>query len=235
MTLLTIANDIERETGLAVSSTIVGNNNQQARRILASVNRAGKLLAMKDWVVLIKEHTFSTSNNIASYAFPQDFKALIHNTVWNRSQSDPASGPKTPQVWQDRKSGLVSTGITDEWRIKPEKGLKRFYIDPTPSSVETLAYEYLSNSWVKRSGSPDTFFTLFAQDAETSIIDEDVVTMQALWRVLKAMGLSYFDEKDEAEHQTDVYFARDGGATVLDASTTDRVLVAVTPDKGFGA
>ncbi len=190
---------------------------------------------MKPWVVLIKEHTFSTSNNVAKYAFPQDFKALINNTVWNRSQSDPASGSKSPQVWQDRKSGNVNTGITDEWRIKPDRGLKRFHIDPTPSSTETLAYEYLSDSWVKRSGRPDTFFALFATDAEISIIDEDIVTMQALWRVLKAMGLPYFDEKDEAEHQTDVYFAWDGGASVLDAGTTARVLAAVTPEQGFGS
>ncbi len=55
MTLLTIAQNIARGTGLPVPDTIHGNNNQDARRLLQAINNAGRFLAQKDWVLMQKE------------------------------------------------------------------------------------------------------------------------------------------------------------------------------------
>ena len=53
----------------------------------------------------------------------------------------------TPQEWQLIKSGVVTSYPRQRYRIWGNSASK-LYIDPTPSTAETLAFEYVSYGWV---------------------------------------------------------------------------------------
>src|SRR5690606_9156471 len=148
---LTLCSNVAREAGYSAPATIVGNNNRIAVRLLAAAQKAGKVLAKKDWTVLQLEHTFSTVASTASYDLPSDFDHFLDETQWNRTTKMEIYRTR-PQVWQAIKSGFIASTIDDRFRIKPDAGVKKFFIDPTPASVETIAFEYVSNGWCKAAG-----------------------------------------------------------------------------------
>lgn len=236
MSLLSICTDIARGVGLLPPSTVIGNNNQDARRMLNAVQMTGKVLARKNWAMLVKEHTFATVSDVADYALPEDFRVMIDDTVWNRSELDKVYGPLNPQEWQNLKSGITGSGVVDSFRIRVRSGQRRFYIDPTPSSVETFSFEYRSNSWVLDSSTtPNTFRTEFTQDSETSLLDEFLLELGAKWRVLNALGQSYHEERDEYDEQVSLAFAEDGAARTIRMSEKSHKLVVAVPDTGYGS
>lgn len=236
MSLLTICQNVARETGFLPPTTIIGNNNQDARRLLQAAQTTGKRLARDNWVVLVKEHTFDTANGVNHYPLPSDFKAMVSGTIWNRSEYDRVYGPLNPQEWQTLKSGIVTTGVLDSFRIKARSGAKRFYIDPTPSGRETFVFEYRSNAWVKdASTTPNTFRTEFTKDAEESLIDEFLIELGTKWRFLNYLGQSYFEEKDEFDHEVQLAMADDGAAQEIRIGAYPDKIAAVTPETGFGS
>jgi hypothetical protein len=69
MSLLTIAQNVADFTGFERPTTVVGNSDPIARQLLVFINREGKqLMRSHNWPILLKEHTFSTSNGTQSYA-----------------------------------------------------------------------------------------------------------------------------------------------------------------------
>jgi len=219
MTLLTLSQNVTDEIGIARPLTIIGNNNQDARRLLQATNRTGKELAKKRFVLLIQEHTFSSIANEDDYPLPTDFQFFIPETMWNRSNSWRTMGALDAREWQSLKSGLATTLVTDAFRIKAKLAAKRIFIDPTPSGVENFAFEYLSDAWVREIGTAtdgqDQFFNAFTLDAQESLIDENIVELEVIWRMLRAMGEPYFDQRDEYDHQVSIAVAHDGAPRVL--------------------
>lgn len=71
MSLLSICQGVAQDLALAVPSTIVGNNDETATRLLAQAQKAGEALARKPqggWVAMISEFDFQTAatvNNIS--------------------------------------------------------------------------------------------------------------------------------------------------------------------------
>lgn len=64
MTLLSICQDIANDIGLPVPTSIIGNTDETASRLLACAQRAGRWLAKKPqggWVDSIREYTFTTT------------------------------------------------------------------------------------------------------------------------------------------------------------------------------
>lgn len=202
MSLLTIAQNVAKEAGFAAPSTVVANTDDTALMLLALANRAGKVLARKPWQALQKEYTFSLVASQASYAFPADLGYFQDFTMWDRTQFWALRGSLSAQDWQAYKSGLQSTTPRQRFRIKQGA----IYIDPTPSSTDSMVLEYLSSKWVTDGAS---FFTAFSADAQTSLIDENALEMEVLWRFLSRKGLAYAEEKDQAERYIADLFGND--------------------------
>src|SRR5687767_3985725 len=95
--LKNLATEVMRETGYNPPSTFVGNTGQDARRMVAIVNRAGLQLARMPWQHQLRDVTVSVSAT-ALYALPSDYYQHISNTGWNGT--DPLIGPVTNQEWQ---------------------------------------------------------------------------------------------------------------------------------------
>lgn len=237
MSLLTVAQAVAEEIGVPSPSTVVGNSDKDAKRLLRILNRAGRILAKKNWTILQLEHTFSTSNGTASYDLPSDFDRIIDVTAWDRTQYWQMRGAMNAADWQVKKSALIATtSLRSNFRIKPDTRVNKFFIDPTPSGTNSMVFEYVSNQWVKDAGNT-TGKTAYAVDTDVSLIAEELLELEGIWRMLNRKGFAYAEEKLEAERQIALAFANDRAITVLNmgAGTASPVDAALNvPEGGFG-
>lgn len=220
MTILKIARDIAGEVGVHVPTTaegIVGNNTQDGIRIFRAIVAAGESLAVKDWQALNAEALVTASLGSATQSVPDDFKAMLPMTLWNRTQSQRVKGPVREAYWQELQAGPVA-GVRDTIRIKMFSGVKKLLIEPAPATGDVYSFEYRSKNWLKNSA--DTATTAIVdEDNASSMIDERLVRMQAKWRYLRAIGQPYVEEKASASVATNIAFAEDGGMAPIHMGT----------------
>lgn len=203
MSLLSICQAVAKDCGFAVPSTIIGNSDDTAAQLLAQINKAGKALARKPWQALEKEYTFPTVASTASYALPSDYGWIQNDTAWDRTNYWQLRGSLSSQMWQGYKSGVQSTTPRSRFRIKGSL----FFLDPTPSSIVTMVFEYVSNKWVFDNTS--TYYTEFQADTNVSLLDEYLLELELTWRFLERKGLAYAEAKDEAERQIELAVGHD--------------------------
>lgn len=240
MTLKTIAqNALNEMGGWEVPSTFVGNANLTAKACLNLVERAGKSLERRHrWVELIQEHTFTTTASTASYALPSDFRAFANMSQWDRTNYDPMFGPVTPAEWQFLKSSVAGdTGTITRWfRVKGPSSAQLF-IHPTPSVTgDTIAFDYYSKNWITDVSETTTYVAAFTADNDTSLIDEDLLTLDLKWRFLQSKGMPFEQEFQEWKEMRDVILAANGGARNLSMDT--KIVAKFSdniPETGFGA
>lgn len=196
MTLLSICQDILRETkSSSIPNIIIGNNEDVAVQIFQAIKTSITDLARNyQWQELQKEYTFSSVISQAGYNLPSDFDRLIDNTFWNASQNWAMIGGLTPESWRVLKNSLITQAETVEYyRIRGNQ----IIIHRTPSVVENYVFEYISKNIVKSAS--DVEQTEFLADTDRTVIDEYLVRLDTTWRWLKNNGRSYAEEKNIAE------------------------------------
>lgn len=209
MTLLSLCQDVADEIGLERPSAIIGNTSETAKKLLQAAQRTGKDLAKKhDWAILQKEYTFSTASGTSSYDLPSDYDHVLPYTQWDRGNYWRLIGPLSPSEWQYMKSGIVTQGPRTQYRFKPLSGTMKFYVNPTPSSVVTLAYEYVSNQWCE--SSTGTGKTEFTADTDVVRLDTELFNLGINWRTRKSMGLPFIVEFDQYESMLKIRKAQEG-------------------------
>lgn len=215
MSLLTVVQAVAEEVGIDEPGAVATSTDKNVLQLMRLANRSGRILAKRNWAVLQKEHTFTTVNGTASYSLPSDFERFLDGTMWDRDQYWSLRGPLSPKEWQVYKSGLVASAtVRSRFRVKPDTRVNKYFLDPTPSSALDHVFEYASNQWVKDSGNT-TGKTAYALDTDVSLIDEELIELDVLWRFLARKGMAYEEEYHEAMRQIDRAFAEDGGAAVL--------------------
>jgi hypothetical protein len=206
LSLLTIAINVAKEAGFSAPASVVGNSDDTAVLLLALINRSGKMLARKPWARLQFEYAFNLVASQASYAFPTDYANFLDFTFWDRTQYWALRGSLSPQQWQAYKSGIQSTTPRQRFRVKQGA----IYIDPTPSTTDSMVIEYLSKYWVAATATPTVGSKVeFTLDTDVSILDEVAIEMDTLWRFLNRKGLAYAEEKDQAQRYIDDVFANE--------------------------
>ena len=142
--------------------------------------------------------------------------------MWDRVDSRPIWSV-SPQVWQESKSGLITSEIFKRWRIKAYEQSKQIFIDPTPTSNQCtfeyrdgvkvkvgIAFEYISDEWAQSTaGVAKSDFTV---DTDTFILDDDLLELSLKWRWLNSLAQSYTEEKVEYVKALGIAKAQDGGA-----------------------
>lgn len=240
MSLLTMIQRAADELGLTRPSVVVASTATDVRQLLALAQSEGEELAKRhDWKVLQKEATITLVTSTAAYAKEADFDRFIDSTHWDRTNRWSLLGPISPQEWQLRKSGLVTTAPRLRFRYKGSTSTQIF-IDPTPTSSENndiLAYEYVSNQWCKSSGG--TGQTAWAADGDTGILPEALMRRGIKWRFLKAKGFTYDEEFREYENAVDREAGQEGGSKTLSLTRVNQPLVLLNsgqiPETGFGS
>ena len=229
MTLLTIINNVQDLVGLPRSNIVVSSTDQNVRTLLALSNREGRLLSRRyGWQAIKKEQTFTgVAADIQTNAIPSDFDHIVNATAFNRTQTRKLTGPLNDKEWQQQKS-IVSSVLTDSFRIRGDD----FLITPTASTSDTYTYEYISKNWCQSSGG--TGQSAWAADADTGVLDEDLMEMGLLWRMLSKSSLEYAEEFRDYELEVNSAMMRDGGKRSLnfsiDDTLLDRVPIPVAPE-----
>jgi len=224
MTLLSICQNVADFTGFERPSTVIDNTDPIARQLLALAQREGKqLMRTSDWAILKKEHTFSTSSGTAAYALPSDFDRLVLETSYNRSDNDILTGPISSAEYQLVNHGMATTGTTEKFRLKAASNALKFELDPTPSSTQTIGFEYVSNQFCQSSGGSGQ--AVWTADTDTGILDETTMEMGITWRFKAAHGLDYAEDFRQYQLEVRQAVARNGSAPILQLDDARKLIV----------
>jgi hypothetical protein len=229
MSLLTAVQRTCRRVGVPAPSSVVNNADVTVQQMLALAIEEGRELSDRfNWQVLTKEGTFTTlaqEDQGLVTAIASDFARIVNDTMYDRTDRRPVYGPVTPQDWQQIK-GSVSTSVQHTFRVRGGKIL----FDPAPPAGHAIHFEYVSKNWV--TDDQDTF----TADSDTSLIDEELITLGLVWRFREAKGFDYSEAFRKYEIRLANAIARDGGKAVLDLSNGrfGRVRPSLVPDGNWG-
>ena len=206
MTIATIVSNATDRIAVSLGSTSVFSNpSETARQMRALANQEGtELMRRGSWQVLTKETTFNAlAQETQAGVIPEDFDHMLNETFYNRTRKRQVVGPLTPKEWQEQKS-IVATVLYDSYRIRGGSVL----MIPVPSAGDEYAFEYISNQWVLSTDQEAK--TAFTADSDTSVLDEELITLGVIWRFLKAKGFDYAESFRTYELQVSQALARDG-------------------------
>jgi hypothetical protein len=224
MTILSMCQNVADFTGFERPTTVISNTDPIARQLLALAQREGKqLMRVTDWAILKKEHTFSTSNGTAAYALPSDFDRLVLETSYNRSDNDILTGPISSSEYQLVNHGMATTGTTEKFRLKAASNALKFELDPTPSSTQTIGFEYVSTQFCQSSGGSGQ--AVWTADTDTGILDETTMEMGITWRFKAAHGLEYGEDYKQYQLEVRQAVARNGSSPVLQLDDARKLIV----------
>ena len=211
-------------TGFERPTSVISNTDPIARQLLALAQREGKqLMRVSDWAILKKEHTFSTSSGTAAYALPSDFDRLVLETSYNRSDNDILTGPISSSEYQLVNHGMATTGTTEKFRLKAASNALKFELDPTPSSTQTIGFEYVSTQFCQSSGGSGQ--AVWTADTDTGILDETNMEMGITWRFQAAHGLDYAESYRQYQLEVRQAIARNGSAPILQLDDARKLIV----------
>jgi hypothetical protein len=223
MTLLAIIQNASDRLGITRPTAAVASTDQQVLQLVGLAQEEGKDLAKRHtWQALQTEYTFPTVASTASYALPSGFDSILKETVFNRTRRRRMVGDLTPEQWQETQASLV-TMVNPAFRIRGSL----FYISPTPTAAETIAYEYNTKNWCQSSGG--TAQSAWAADTDTGILDEELMTLGLKWRWKKSKGLDYADDFNGYEIRVAKAILDDGARMRIDTSNSERDRVPRAP------
>lgn len=203
MTALTIIQNACSRLGITSPGAVFSSTDDQIIQLRNLMNQEGKELADDvAWTRLTREQTFtSTAAAIQTGAVPTDFGWYLNDTMWNRGTMVKMDGPASPEEWQLYQAIAVVTLPAAVFRFRGGDIL----IYPNPVAGQTCAFEYVSTYWV--SGSQ----TAMTADADTALLDENLITLGVIWRFLAAKGLDYAEAFRTYELEVAKAMGRDGG------------------------
>jgi len=195
MTLLTLAQDILKETkASSIPTTIIGNNQDSAKQVLQALKISIKDLARSyEWQELQKEHTFTGVVSQNNYSLPTDFDRFINRTFWNTSNNREVFGTTTAKDWRFLNNNVNSGSIEERYRIRANEIL----IYPTPTATDNYIVEYISSYIVNSSGGSGQ--TDWQADTDVPNIDDYIVRLDATWRLLNMQGRPYAEKQRERD------------------------------------
>lgn len=223
MSLLSVVQGAAERLGLGRPDTVISSADPNAIVLRSLAQEEGKALSRRyAWQALQSEHTFSTAASTSSYALPSGFDRLILETVFNRTRRRKMLGDLTPSQWQETQASLV-TMVNPAYRIRG--GL--FYISPTPTSVEIIAYEYMTKNWCQSAGAVGQ--SAWAADTDTGVLDEELTILGLVWRFKSKKGLDYAEDMQTYEMEVASAILKDGARTVIDTSCHEQDRVPRAP------
>lgn len=200
MSLLSIADDVLAEVGLIMPARLVGNADPTARRVVSAAKSAAEhIYRAHDWSILAREHLFETEADERGYQVPDDWGRATSMTAWDRVTYWQMRGSLTPQQWQFQRSALVASAtIQRQFRLQQGPLAAAILIDPVPATTgQELVIEYVSSYWCEDSAGEGQAGWL--ADTDEFRLDHEVFKLEVLWRVKRANGHPYGDDRQDAE------------------------------------
>ena len=186
MTLLTVVQDVARNTAIGIPATASGSTEREIVNVVQFVNDTGLELARRvDWGALRATTTVTGNGTNANFTLPAYY-------------SRPIKGGAVLVGGVGLRGGLSP----DEWAaLTPVEGTPRFYrlrgssisFYPFLANAATATVNYQSTAWA--SNGTDRLLL----DAETSLIPEDLLVKGAIWRQRRHVGQDFSDQVAEYE------------------------------------
>lgn len=219
-TVLEVIQTAASEVGLQTPVSAFANPaDLTAIQLSALYNATGEMLVKRRiWRNLFREHSFVTVENVGTYPLPEDFARPISQTEWDRTNRWPMIGPETPQQWQWLRSGILSTGPRERFRLVGNT--LEIWPVPTATSVPSanlnLSYYYVSKWWSQTNGGqPKAKATL---DDDTCIFDDRLMVSGVKLRFFQAKGFDTSAFAADFQANLDDALAQDSGAPILSLS-----------------
>ena len=170
-------------TAITNQFTVIGTGIQPFAQVVTVNNLTEITLDMK----AEQSGTFEFQFAQNLYDLPADWQRQIPQTEWNRSQRWALLGPKSSQEWQTFKSGIVSAGPRQRFRILNNQ----LALNPSPPDGQTLSFEYISNGWVE--GADGTAKTEVTADTDTFVFSDSLLItgLKSQWMVAKGLDASF--------------------------------------------
>ncbi len=162
-TVANIVSDAAVECGLSAPTDVYASTDANIVQMRVMLKRMGRSYALAHgWKHLEREHTFATVSGTASYALPASFSSMLDQSGWDRTTKRQVV-PVGAVQWQYMNAVSVAGVLTVTFR--PREATIELY--PTPTAIETIAFDYRSRYWVETSGqtTPD-------KDAPTANTDK---------------------------------------------------------------
>lgn len=211
LTVLQIIQAACKRIGILSPMSAVSAVDQQIIQIVALSEEEGQEQARYQWETLVQQASFTT---VASQiqgsvqTFAPGWEYVINDTIWNRTLRRPVYGPRSPQEWQQSQAMQIN-GPFNTFRIMQDQ--INFY--PIPVAGQSCFFEFKSSNWISTSvGGTSSFWT---NDADTPLLDSQIIIMGAIWRFKQAKGLSYAEDFAKYEALLEDKKARDGTKPTL--------------------
>lgn len=211
-------------TNIPSTSTLTANNWMvsadgipTAARIL-SVDNATQVTMTMPNVNTSNVTTAAIAFGRDTYPGPTGIEFYQDRTFWDRTNHWALLGPDSPQIDQWHRSGIVATGPRRHFRqIGPYSS--DFRIWPPPFELVDplqIAFEYSSIYAVAVSGSATNFAQYFANDADTTLLNENALIMGIKWMFWEVKGFgSYVTMQNRWVDFMNRLVARDGSNETL--------------------
>lgn len=196
MTALTIVQNACLRLGLAQPQQVFTSTDTQTLQLAGLMNQAGQANNHDfQWRQTTKQHTFTTvAAELQPDGFPDDFDRIVPDTVYNRSTTRKIYGPMTEEDWQKYKAYPIFTSVNPAFIMRGED---EWYFQPAPSDSWTIAYSYISKEWAKSAA--DVGLEYMTADNDRSLIPEELMILEVIWRFLKAKNFDYAEAMQDCQ------------------------------------
>jgi hypothetical protein len=185
----TVTNGSKVITGLPTTTaitdqyTILGTGIQPFAQVVTVNNLTEITMDME----AVESGTVDLQFSQNKFDLPADWQRQIPQTEWNRTQRWELLGPKSSQEWQTFKSGIVSAGPRQRFRILQNQ----LCLNPSPPDNQTLSFEYISNGWVE--GVDGVGKVEITADTDTFIFSDSLLItgLKSQWMVAKGLDATF--------------------------------------------
>lgn len=176
--------------------------------------------------------TVSITFSQTKYTMPSDFDRQIDRTHWDKSMHWEIVGPETAQEWQWLKSGFISTGPRERYRILGGY----FQIWPALGAAHLLGFEYVSKKWAATTAAvAKTSFTI---DTDTCIFPDRLMVLGLKLKYFQIKGFDTSSFQRDYDMQLSIAKSNDSGSKTLSfAPRLNSILLSQEniPDSGYGS
>jgi hypothetical protein len=205
--------------GFPAPAVVMASTDQMVVELRSLSNLSGKSLGgTYAWQELTKECVFTSTaaydqGLLDGYLVTStgDYSRLVPSTLWNRSAILQASGPVTSVEWQ-ADVAFQAAAPYPKYRIWQGS----LWIGPVgslPTSGDTWAFEYISNFWCQSAAGVGQ--TQWVADTDTGILDEELLTLDIIWRWKASKSIEYADDLANFEDRKAIRQGQTTGARAL--------------------
>lgn len=217
MILRDILSAVLGEAGFLVPDSFVGSASPDDVQMVYLANRASAFLLEKSFQKLRKRTTI-TLTAATIYSLPDDFLELVPDTARVNGRIETLNLPTSPGEWAYLQSSTGTSNYIVKARILNDK-LNVF----SPLSGSVVSFEYISKYPVLSSDG-FTYQRRFLADADSWLLDDDLLILEIRWRFEKAKGLPDWQvTQQECAAQRNAVMGRDNSSQTItsgDVSTS---------------